>query len=54
MYEWPVTQPISAAHHQTSSSGFRSKTQRMLVSAPSRNPPDVWTMPFGFAVVPDV
>src|ERR1035437_2355457 len=34
MYEWPVTQPGSAAHHQRSSS-FRSNTYFSVVATPT-------------------
>src|SRR5947209_15358168 len=35
MYEWPVTQPISAVHQYTSSS-FRSKTYLWVQAVPTR------------------
>src|SRR5919201_3173202 len=53
MYEWPVTQPMSAAHQYTSLS-LMSKIILCVVATPVRYPAEVWTMPFGFAVVPEV
>ena len=52
MYEWPVTQPTSAEHQNTSSSGLRSKTYFVVKATPVRYPPVVWRMPFGLAVEP--
>ena len=51
MYEWPVTQPISAAHQYTSSS-WMSKMSRWVEVTWVMYPPVVWAMPFGFPVVP--
>ena len=53
MYEWPVIQPMSAAHQYTSSSR-RSNTFACVDAAPVRYPPLVWTIPFGFPVLPEV
>jgi hypothetical protein len=36
MYEWPVTQPMSAAHHHRSDSGLRSKTSWWVHEQPVR------------------
>src|SRR5512138_172257 len=52
-YECPVTQPTSAGHQNTSSSR-RSNTSFVVAVTPVRYPPVVWTMPFGFPVVPEV
>ncbi len=52
MYEWPVTQPTSAEHQYTSSSGFRSNTCLCVHATPVRWPPVVCRIPFGFAVEP--
>ena len=52
MYEWPVTQPTSAEHQNTSSSGLRSKTYFVVKATPARYPPVVCRMPFGLAVDP--
>src|SRR6478609_3922137 len=52
-YEWPVTQPTSAVHQNTSSSR-RSNTICVVAVTPVMYPPVVWTMPLGFPVVPDV
>ena len=42
---------MSAAHQYTSSS-WMSKMKRWVVATPTMYPPVVWTMPFGFPVVP--
>src|SRR6266545_4840289 len=39
MYEWPVTQPTSAAHQYTSVSGWMSKTLRCVHATCVRYPP---------------
>src|SRR6185295_16605478 len=52
-YEWPVTQPTSAVHQNTSES-LRSKTHLVVAYTCVRYPPVVCRMPFGFPVVPDV
>jgi hypothetical protein len=44
---------MSAAHQYTSS-GLMSKIVQWVKLVPSRYPAEVWTMPFGLAVVPEV
>ena len=52
MYEWPVTQPQSAVHQNTSVSGCRSKTYLCVNATCVRYPPVVCMIPLGLPVVP--
>ena len=50
---WPVTQPMSAVHQNTSF-GLMSKVHFIVSAAHSRKPPLECCTPFGVPVEPEV